>query len=80
VRTAVFQFAFRIGCASICGTVSFEVAAGESFGCLGSNGAGKSTTARTLTGFITPTSGRARVAGIAMAKHPSDARRYMGRL
>jgi ABC-2 type transport system ATP-binding protein len=38
--------------------LSFAVEAGEVFGLLGSNGAGKSTAIRMLTGLLTPTSGR----------------------
>ncbi len=43
--------------------ISFAVAAGEIFGFLGHNGAGKTTSIRMLTGQLRPTAGRARVAG-----------------
>jgi ABC-2 type transport system ATP-binding protein len=43
--------------------VSFSVEAGEIFGFLGHNGAGKTTSIRMLTGQLRPTAGRARVAG-----------------
>src|SRR5690606_264501 len=43
--------------------ISFDVAAGEVFGFLGANGAGKTTAMRMLTGLLTPSSGEARVAG-----------------
>jgi ABC-2 type transport system ATP-binding protein len=43
--------------------ISFEVQAGEVFGFLGANGAGKTTAMRMLIGLLTPTSGTARVAG-----------------
>ncbi|WP_329333254.1 ATP-binding cassette domain-containing protein [Streptomyces sp. NBC_00663] len=44
--------------------ISFDVAPGELLALLGPNGAGKSTTIKMLTGILTPTSGRARVAGV----------------
>jgi ABC-2 type transport system ATP-binding protein len=43
--------------------ISFTVDAGEIFGFLGHNGAGKTTSIRMLTGQLRPTSGNARVAG-----------------
>ena len=43
--------------------ISFTVEAGEIFGFLGHNGAGKTTSIRMLTGQLRPTAGRARVAG-----------------
>ena len=44
--------------------VSFTVPKGEVVAFLGPNGAGKSTTMRLLTGFIAPTKGSAKIAGI----------------
>ena len=43
--------------------ISFGVEAGEIFGFLGANGAGKTTAMRMLCGLSKPTSGQARVAG-----------------
>lgn len=58
--------------------VSFHVERGEIFGYLGANGAGKSTTIRMLCGLLTPTSGRARVAGHDIATHPEEVKRAIG--
>ncbi|MET7286403.1 ATP-binding cassette domain-containing protein [Streptomyces sp. NPDC005573] len=44
--------------------VSFEIPAGVKAAYIGANGAGKSTTVKMLTGIMTPTSGRALVAGL----------------
>ncbi|MBD0747530.1 ATP-binding cassette domain-containing protein [Streptomyces sp. CBMA152] len=44
--------------------ISFRVARGEMVGYIGPNGAGKSTTIKMLTGILTPSAGRVRVAGL----------------
>jgi ABC-2 type transport system ATP-binding protein len=44
--------------------VSFSIPQGQIVAFLGPNGAGKTTTMRLLTGFIAPTRGTARIAGI----------------
>jgi ribosome-dependent ATPase len=43
--------------------VSFQIKRGEIFGFLGSNGCGKSTTMKMLTGLLTPSEGEARLFG-----------------
>ncbi|MBW5482291.1 ABC transporter ATP-binding protein [Streptomyces bambusae] len=48
--------------------ISFTVARGEVVGYIGPNGAGKSTTIKMLTGILTPSGGRLRVAGIDPAR------------
>jgi ABC-2 type transport system ATP-binding protein len=58
--------------------VSFDVAEGEIFGFLGSNGAGKSTTIRMLCGLLQPTAGTARVGGIDVRKDPEAVKRRIG--
>jgi ABC-2 type transport system ATP-binding protein len=60
--------------------VSFEVPRGQVVGFLGPNGAGKSTTMRILAGYVTPTSGKARVAGVDVTEDPVRARRSIGYL
>lgn len=50
--------------------INVDIKQGEIFGILGPNGAGKTTTLRLLTGLVGPTSGRAEVAGIDVAKNP----------
>ncbi|MFJ4877888.1 ATP-binding cassette domain-containing protein [Streptomyces sp. NPDC088745] len=48
--------------------ISFTIPRGEVVGCIGPNGAGKSTTIKMLTGILTPSGGRLRVAGIDPAR------------
>ena len=60
--------------------LSFEVRPGEVLGFLGPNGAGKTTTMRMLTGFITPSSGRACVFGHDVETDPIAARSCIGYL
>ncbi|MCX6094797.1 MAG: ATP-binding cassette domain-containing protein [Candidatus Bipolaricaulota bacterium] len=58
--------------------ISFEVPRGELFGVLGPNGAGKTTTIKILATLLTPTSGRAWVAGIDVAADPNGVRHHIG--
>ena len=58
--------------------LSFEVHAGEIFGFLGANGAGKSTTIRMLCGLLEPTSGTAIVGGIDVGRDPEGVKRRIG--
>ena len=60
--------------------ISFRVEKGEILGFLGPNGAGKTTTMRILTGFIPPTSGTARVAGLDVVEEPREVKRRIGYL
>ncbi|MDR4483766.1 MAG: ATP-binding cassette domain-containing protein [Nitrospirales bacterium] len=46
--------------------VSFQIKVGEIFGLLGSNGAGKTTVIKMLTGILQPTGGEGWVAGVNM--------------
>ena len=58
--------------------LSFDVARGEIFGFLGSNGAGKSTTIRMLCGLLRPSSGTALVGGIDVAADPEGVKQRIG--
>jgi ABC-2 type transport system ATP-binding protein len=58
--------------------LTFDVAEGEIFGFLGSNGAGKSTTIRMLCGLLKPTSGAAIVGGIDVGRDPEGVKRRIG--
>lgn len=68
----------RFGAFTAVNDVSFDVARGEIFGFLGSNGAGKSTTIRMLCGLLTPTSGTARVDGIDVSADPEGVKERIG--
>lgn len=52
-------------------SLSFTVPRGEMVGYIGPNGAGKSTTIKMLTGILTPSAGRLRVAGIDPSRERS---------
>jgi ABC-2 type transport system ATP-binding protein len=58
--------------------INLETRTGEIFGFLGPNGAGKSTTIRMLCGLLTPTSGRALVAGYDVAHQAELVRQNIG--
>ncbi|MGW8062846.1 ABC transporter ATP-binding protein [Streptomyces ziwulingensis] len=58
--------------------LSFSVARGEMVGYIGPNGAGKSTTIKMLTGILTPSGGRLRVAGIDPSRERTRLARRMG--
>ena len=60
--------------------LNFSVKEGQIVGFLGPNGAGKSTTMKILTGFMPPTSGKARVAGFDLFEAPLEAKRRIGYL
>jgi ABC-2 type transport system ATP-binding protein len=57
-----------------------EVKQGEIFGFLGPNGAGKTTTTRMLAGMIAPTTGRAWIGGVDLAKDANVVRSRIGLL
>lgn len=58
--------------------ISFEVEAGEVFGFLGANGAGKTTAIRMLTGLLSPSEGEASVAGFDVRTQIDQVRPRIG--
>jgi len=55
-------------------SLSFEVRAGEIFGLVGPDGAGKTTTLRMLAGILRPDAGTSMVAGLDVARDPERAK------
>jgi len=60
--------------------VSFSIPRGQVAAFLGPNGAGKTTTMKILTGFLSPTSGTARIAGYDMSTDRLTAAEKLGYL
>ena len=58
--------------------LTLSVEAGEVFGLLGRNGAGKSTVIKILTTLLPPSEGVARVAGFDVVTEPAAVRRVIG--
>jgi ABC-2 type transport system ATP-binding protein len=58
--------------------ITFDIEEGEAFGLLGPNGAGKTTTMRMLGTLLTPSGGRATVAGHDVVREASAVRRAIG--
>jgi ABC-2 type transport system ATP-binding protein len=81
VRSAVIEVRHlgkRFGAFTAVDDLSFDVQAGEVFGLLGSNGAGKSTAIRMLCGLLQPSAGRASVLGVDVARDPEGVKRRIG--
>lgn len=58
--------------------VTFDVYAGEIFGFLGANGAGKTTAIKMLIGLSTPSSGQATIAGFDVYKQTESIKKHIG--
>ncbi|MCK0207988.1 ribosome-associated ATPase/putative transporter RbbA [Starkeya koreensis] len=58
--------------------VNFRIARGEIFGFLGSNGSGKSTTMKMLTGLLPASEGEAKLFGAALAGNDMQTRKRVG--
>ena len=68
----------RFGARLAVDAVSFDVTEREVFGLLGPNGSGKSTILRLVTGYLRPSAGSARVAGIDVVRDGLAARQRIG--
>ena len=58
--------------------ISFNVEKGEIVGFLGPNGAGKTTTLNILTGYLSSTTGSAKIDGIDILDNPTEAKKRIG--
>jgi ABC-2 type transport system ATP-binding protein len=58
--------------------VSFAVDAGEVMGLLGPNGSGKTTVLRMIAGYLRPSAGTLRIAGLDTVDSPLESRRQVG--
>jgi len=68
----------RFGAFTAVDAITVDVEAGEVFGFLGANGAGKTTAIKMLIGLLAPTSGTARVAGFDILTQSEEVRRSIG--
>jgi ribosome-dependent ATPase len=68
----------RFGTFTAVDHVSFRIEKGEIFGFLGSNGCGKSTTMKMLTGLLPPTEGNAMLFGRLVGGEDMETRRRVG--
>ena len=68
----------RFGDFTAVNNVSFSIGKGEIFGFLGSNGCGKTTTMKMLTGLLPPSSGCARLFGQVVDARNIETRRQVG--
>jgi ABC-2 type transport system ATP-binding protein len=69
----------RFGTFTAVDSLTLVANAGEVFGLLGSNGAGKSTTIKMLTTLLPPSSGEARVGGFSITTQPVEVGYRLGR-
>lgn len=65
----------RYGDRQVIDHLSLSIDAGEVYGLLGGNGAGKSTTLQAILGFVSPSAGCVRVAGLDPSAEPAGVRR-----
>jgi ABC-2 type transport system ATP-binding protein len=58
--------------------LDLQIRAGETFGLLGANGAGKTTFIRLVTGFLLPSAGSVWVDGVSPTAHPARVQQRLG--
>jgi ABC-2 type transport system ATP-binding protein len=58
-------------------SLNLKIEAGEVFCLLGANGAGKTTTINLFLNFIEPTSGKAKIRDLEVAKHSLETKKYL---
>ena len=78
IAIAAQDLTMRFGEFTAVDAVSFRIRRGEIFGFLGSNGCGKSTTMKMLTGLLEASSGKAWLFGNAVDPKDIDTRRRVG--
>lgn len=61
-------------------SLNFTIKKGEVVGFLGPNGAGKTTTMKIITGFMAPTSGEVKIAGVDVFENPVEVKKRIGYL
>ena len=61
-------------------SINFEINDGEIVGFLGANGAGKSTTLKMITGYLTPTNGDVIINGLNIQEHQLEVQKQIGYL
>ena len=61
-------------------SINFEIKGGEIVGFLGANGAGKSTTLKMITGYLTPTQGEILVNNVSIQDDPLSIQKQIGYL
>ena len=60
--------------------INFSIKGGEVVGFLGSNGAGKSTTLKILSGYLTPSSGQVLIDGLDISNNSHEIKKIIGYL
>jgi ABC-2 type transport system ATP-binding protein len=71
------HFRMDFGKTTVIRDLSFDIRRGETFGFLGSNGSGKTTTIRALLGIYQPTAGRLHIAGRQFRPEDGDRLGYL---